>query len=457
MTDRIHRSHSFPESFAWGAATAAYQIEGAAQADDKGESVWDLFCRREGAIYGGHDGSEACDHYHQLEYDVELMRQIGLNAYRFSVSWPRVLPEGRGKINSKGLDFYSQLVDRLLEQAIEPYVTLFHWDFPAELFYRGGWLNPDSVDWFADYAATVVRHLSDRVTRWITINELQTFIALGHQDGTHAPGLKLPMHEVLQAGHHALMAHGKAVQAIRATARKTPWVSVAPIGLVMIPPDDSPHSIELARQATFSVFRKDAWNNTWWMDPLLIGEYPEDGLQLYGADVPLFSSIDMDLIRQPLDALCYNHYWGAIGPMDSTQTPISHWPEGHPQTTMQWPVTPSSFYWITRFLHERYRTALVCTENGMANQDSVSLDGKVHDPQRIDFMQRYLLELHRAIREGADVRGYFCWSLMDNFEWAEGYRPRFGLVYVNYQNQQRILKDSASWYAKVIRDNAILD
>jgi beta-glucosidase len=445
--------NSFPEGFLWGAAAASYQIEGAATADGRGPSTWDMFCRKPGAVWNGQSGDVACDHYNRYREDVGLMRQMGLRAYRLSIAWPRVLPEGVGRVNEAGLGFYDRLVDALLEAGIEPWVTLFHWDFPLELYYRGGWLNRDSAEWFAEYTDVVVRRLSDRVRSWMTLNEPQVYIGAGHLEGRHAPGDQLAFREVLRAGHHTLLAHGRAVQAIRASARKTPEVGFAPVGLVKCPASANVEDVAAARQATFAVRERTSWTNSWWMDPVYLGAYPEDGWNAYGADVPTVKAGDLETIHQPLDFFGVNIYEsqtlraGEAGPEHVAR------PVGFPITAFEWGVTPEAAYWGPKFFWERYKKPIVITENGISCRDWVSLDGKVHDPNRIDFMQRYLRELGRAAGDGVSTRGYFHWSVLDNFEWAHGYKHRFGLVFCDYATQKRILKDSGEWYARVIASN----
>lgn len=443
----------FPDGFAWGAATAAYQIEGAAQEDGKGDSVWDMLCRKQGAIFQGQNGDVACDNYHRWPEDVALMQKIGLKAYRLSISWPRVLPEGTGAVNKKGLEFYDRLIDGLLAAGVSPWVTLFHWDYPYELFCRGGWLNRDSIDWFADYARVVVDRLSDRVTNWMTFNEPQMFLALGHVAGSHAPGMKYADAEMLRVCHHAFCAHGKGVQAMRAAARQPLKIGFAPAAFVKIPQNGSPDSVELAREAMFAVTNRGHFNNAWYMDPVLLGRYPEDGLEQFRDVPPPVQAGDMELMCQPLDWLGANIYGGVTVLPRSGNT--GDYPEklelpGHPITMMGWHTVPESLYWGPRFLAERYKLPVVITENGMSGHDWVSPDGAVHDPYRIEFTRQYLSALSRAIQDGVDVRGYFHWSLMDNFEWAEGYKQRFGLIHVDYQTQKRTLKDSAAWYRRVI-------
>ena len=447
---------SFSKNFTWGAAAAAYQIEGAWDADGKGESVWDMLTRQKGRVWENHNGNVACDHYHRYKDDVRLMSEIGLHAYRLSVSWPRVMPEGTGRVNAVGLAFYDRLVDELLAHKIDPWVTLFHWDYPYDLFLRGGWLNPDSPQWFAEYTAVVVDKLSDRVTHWITLNEPQCFIGLGHLASVHehAPSLKLGMREALIAAHHCLVAHGMSVQTIRARARKTPSIGWAPVGSVFYPATESADDIEAAREVTHSVKGDNFWSNSWFADPVVLGHYPEAGLQAYGKNVPAFKASELETICQPMDFYGVNIYTGTPVKAGPDGKPLPIWfPPGHPHTHFSWKIVPESLYWGPRFLAERYKLPIVITENGLSNVDVVSLDGKVHDPQRIDFLNRYLLALQRAAGEGIDIRGYFHWSIMDNFEWAEGYKHRFGLVHVDYETQKRTLKDSAYWYREVIRTN----
>ena len=447
---------SFSKNFTWGAAAASYQIEGAWNEDGKGESVWDMLTRQQGRIWENHNGNVACDHYHRYKEDVRLMSDIGLQAYRLSISWPRVMPEGSGRVNVAGLAFYDRLVDELLAHKIDPWVTLFHWDYPYDLFLRGGWLNPDSPQWFADYTAVIVDKLSDRVTHWMTLNEPQCFIGLGHLAGAHAhaPAMKLGMREALVAAHHCLVAHGRGVQTIRARARKAPSIGWAPVGSIFYPATESAEDIAAAREVTHSVKGDNFWNNAWFADPVVLGHYPEAGLQAHGKNVPAFKASDMETICQPLDFYGVNIYTGTPVKAGPDGKPLPIWfPPGHPHTHFSWKIVPESLYWGPRFLAERYQLPIVITENGLSNVDIVSLDGKVHDSQRIDFLNRYLLALQRAAGEGIDIRGYFHWSIMDNFEWAEGYKHRFGLVHIDYETQKRTLKDSAYWYREVIRTN----
>lgn len=444
-----------PEQFVWGVASAAYQVEGAAGVDGRSPSVWDDFSTTPGKVFDGHTGAVACDSYHRIGEDVDLIAGLGAKGYRLSISWPRVLPEGTGAVNKAGLDYYDRLVDGLLARGVDPWVTLFHWDMPSCLYRRGGWLNRDCASWFAEYSRAVVERLSDRVTHWFTLNEPQIFLGLGHNEGTHAPGLKLSRKDVLLATHHALLSHGHAAKVIRAHAKKAPRIGCAPVGNLKSPATETAADIEAARQATFSV-PAEGWtfNYTWYCDPMLAGRYPEDGLKLFGSDAPTPHAGDMETIHQPMDFFGVNIYSSEIvraGPDGKPQT-VKRGP-GYPITMFRWPVQPDALYWGPRFLQERYKLPVVITENGLASMDWVHADGKVHDPGRIDFLHRYLSELRRAIADGVDVRGYFHWSIMDNFEWAEGYALRFGLVYVDYQKGERIPKDSYHWYKGVIESN----
>jgi beta-glucosidase len=442
---------TFPANFVWGAATAAYQIEGAAYEDGRGLSTWDVFCKRPGAVFEGHSGDVACDHYHRYREDVGLMRELGLQSYRFSVSWSRVLPEGRGAVNDKGLSFYDRLVDELLAAGIQPNCTLFHWDLPQALQRCGGFMHRDMADWFADYATLMGRTLGDRVKLWVTQNEPQCYIGFGVLSGYHAPGLKLDFSESLIAAHNSLRAHGKAVSALRAN------VPNARVGYVLAtqlarPESQSPADHEAARAATFSVRDRTHWNNTWWTDPLLFGRYPEDGLALFGADMPTFPAADWKDLHQPLDFLGLNVYRAETYRAGADGSPeLLPVPPGYPRSGVDWqPITPDAMYYGPLFFHERYATPFWITESGLSTRDQVFLDGKVHDPQRIDYMHRSLLELRRAMRAGVKVEGYLAWSLLDNFEWADGYKQRFGIIYVDYASQRRLPKDSYDWYKQVI-------
>ena len=444
-------AQTFPDRFVWGAATAAFQVEGGALADGRGRSIWDMLCDKAGAIHGGHNAEVSSDHYHRWAEDVALLRQLGLNGYRFSLSWPRVLPSGTGQPNAAGLAFYDRLVDGLLEAGITPYVTLFHWDLPLELYHRGGWLNRDVASWFADYAELVARRLGDRVEHWMTLNEPQVFVGHGHYDGRHAPGLKFSLGEMLRCAHHALLAHGRGVQAVRAASPRPARIGFAPMGFPKLPASDSAEDRAAAREQMYSVTEPNHWNLTWWADPVLLGQYPEDGLALFGKDAPKVAAGDLEVISAPTDFLGLNIYQGSVIRRGATGRPevVPH-PPGFPVTGFNWPVTPEALYWGPKFAFERYQKPIFITENGLSCRDWPSLDERVHDPQRIDFITRHLRELFRAIQDGVPIEGYFHWSALDNFEWADGYKERFGLIYVDYATGRRTPKDSYHWYAKVI-------
>ncbi|MHC1749660.1 MAG: GH1 family beta-glucosidase [Cellulosilyticaceae bacterium] len=448
----------FKKDFAFGVATSAYQIEGAAYDDNKGLSIWDIYCKQPGKIYEGHTGDKACDHYHRYKEDVALMKQMGIKAYRFSISWPRIMPNGVGEINEKGLEFYDNLVNELLEAGIEPYVTLFHWDLPYSLHKKGGWMNEESPKWFEAYAKIVVERLSDRVKYFITFNEPQCFIGLGYSQGLHAPGLKQSLSDTLTMAHHILLAHGYAVKVMRQYAKQAIKIGYAPTASMNYPATESQEDIEAARKSIFNmpkeIDERWAWNVTWWSDPIFFGKYPEDGLALFKDYMPVVKEEDMAIISQPIDFFGHNIYNGLeIKAGKKEEVVYQKRYSGYPKTALNWPITPKSLYWGPRFLYERYQKPIYITENGLACHDVISLDGKVHDPNRIDFLHRYLQELKRAAEDGVDIAGYFQWSFMDNFEWHSGYAERFGIVFVDYTTGKRILKDSAYWYKDVIKTN----
>ncbi|MDR1009682.1 MAG: beta-glucosidase [Opitutaceae bacterium] len=448
----------FPKNFTWGVAAAAYQIEGAAASDGRGPSVWDDFSYQPGNVFEDHNGDVACDHYHRYREDVALMRELGAGAYRLSLSWSRILPDGVGKPNARGLAFYDRLIDALLAAKITPWVTLFHWDFPSALQQRGGFLNRDAADWFGGYAALVASRLGDRVKHWMTVNEPPCVIGNGYQQGEFAPGLKLPHAGCLLAAHNLLRAHGRGVQALRAGCKGRVQISIAQTSRERIPADrDNPRDIEAARADYFSATRRDLWNLSWWADPVVFGRYPDDGIEAFAAEMPRIGSGDMRLISQKIDYLAYNCYSGwpvrADAKGRAEKIPGGFGP-GNPRGTLPWlQVAPQAPYWAARFQTERYKLPFVFSENGWCGTDFVHLDGAVHDPQRIDFMTRYLREIRRACDEGVPVAGYFYWSILDNFEWTQGYKDRFGLVHVDYTTQKRTPKDSYYWYRDTIRAN----
>lgn len=447
----------FPENFTWGAATASYQIEGGAQADGRGPSVWDMMCRWEGKVNSGHSGDVACDHYHRFREDVDLMAEIGVRSYRFSFAWPRVIPTGVGAANEAGLTFYDRLLDALLEKGIEPFPTLFHWDYPLALFSRGGWLNPDSPKWFADYTALLVDRFSDRISKWFTLNEPSCFLGLGHVTGAHAPGLKLDYPEFFLGVKHALMSHGTASQVIRSQSKTpNPQVSIAPVSSLGVPVDDSEENIVAAREYTFGEPHPDRgfWHPAIYLDPICKGIWPESIERFLSSRPIAVSDEDMRTMHQVPDSIGLNYYSAVrVQSMpDGSIRSLLHVP-GHPRTGFDWPVVPEGMYWSIRFHHERYGLPCYITENGLSGIDWVAEDGGVHDPQRIDYTARHLRELLRAHHDGHPVLGYYHWSLLDNFEWAEGYRHRFGLIHVDYETQKRTIKDSGYWYRRVAESN----
>jgi len=441
---------SFRDDFIWGAATSSYQIEGGAVADGKGPSIWDVYCEEPGKIIDGSSGAVACDHYHRYEEDVALMAEIGLKGYRFSLSWPRIIPDGDGTVNEAGLDFYDRLVDALLARNIQPFVTLYHWDLPQALFSRGGWMNPSSPDWFGKYAEVIAKRLGDRVSHWFTLNEPQCFIGLGLWSGDQAPGLKMGWKDILLAAHHALLAHGRSVQAIREHSKLPSKIGAAPTGTPMLPVEETDENIRVAYQATFSIPERTTWNFAWYTDPIFLGYYPEEGLRVFGKDVPKFGEADMELINQPLDFCGLNIYHGRR--IDAVGNRLDR-PEGFPITSTKWPLTPDALYWGPRFFHQRYELPIYITENGCSMNDWVDCDGRVPDLQRLDYHKRYLRAYRKAAADGVPLHGYFLWSLMDNFEWSKGYTERFGIIHVDYQTQERTLKESAKWYREVIASN----
>ena len=449
---------SFRKDFVWGAATASYQVEGAAYEDGKGLNIWDVFCKEDGHVYEHHTGDVACDQYHRYKEDVAIMKELGLKAYRFSVNWARILPEGTGKVNEKGLAYYDNLVNCLIENGIEPYMTLYHWDLPYALHQRGGWLNPQSPEWFYEYAKLMAAHFSDRVSHFFTFNEPQCTVGLGYVTGEHAPGLKVGPYDYFSIWHNVLKAHGRGVQAIREAAVRPVEIGMAPCGALYYPATDSKEDIEAARKANFSLPEADiravSWDVAFCADPVFLGQYPEDIMKSFGQYFPKNAEKDLELISQPLDFYGQNMYNAVPVRADENGNPVRvDRYQGFPKTAIQWPVTPEVLYWAPKFLYERYQKPFYVTENGMSSHDWVSLDGKVHDASRVDFMHRYLREFKKAAADGVDLRGYFAWSLMDNFEWAYGYSERFGMVYVDYQTQKRTVKDSGLFYKNVIASN----
>lgn len=441
---------TFPKDFAWGVGTSAYQIEGYGR-DGRGPSIWDDFCDRIKPQCNHASAEVACDHLHHLEEDIGLLRSLGVNSYRFSIGWPRILPEGVGDVNHQGLDFYNRLVDGLLEAGITPHLTLFHWDYPRALQEQGGWMNPDSADWFAEFTAVVVRHLSDRVGHWYTVNEPACFTSLGLHEGQHAPGLKRPFRDLLQATKHVMLAHGKAAEIIRMESKLMPRIGFAHVSPYFYTDREEKKLIKNTARETFKIGDKSVFKNAWWLDLMVNGQVPEDAAAVFGEDMVHFSEEDLIQIAQPLDFIGVNVYFGHEVAFNQYGT--AEWPKpapGAPRNDSGWPIQPELLYWTPRFFYERYHLPIVISENGFSNLDWIHTDGRVHDPQRIDFIQRHLLALKQALDEGIPISGYFYWTLMDNFEWTEGYEKRFGLVHVDFTTQQRTIKDSGFWYRDLI-------
>ncbi|MBC7233942.1 MAG: beta-glucosidase [Chloroflexi bacterium] len=441
---------SFPQSFLWGVSTSAYQIEGAVDEDGRGLSIWDTFCRQPGKVRNGENGDVAADHYHRWQEDVHIMAELGLKAYRFSIAWPRILPSGYGAVNPKGLDFYGRLVDALLAKGIEPFPTLYHWDLPQALQDRGGWPNRDTAYYFAEYAQVIAEALGDRVTYWITHNEPFVAAVLGYFTGEHAPGVQDPV-AAFQAGHHLLLSHGLAAQALRETARLRPHVGIALNLSPVYPASES----EADRQAAV---RFDGVLNRMFLDPLFRRQYPQDLLNLLGGLFPQPEPGDLDRIGAPLDFLGVNYYSRIVvrhDPEFPLIQAVQVQPEGAEYSQM-WEIYPQGMYDLLTRIWADYRPAYVLvTENGIPVADAPDLDGRVRDERRIRYLRDHLVQVHRAMSDGVPLRGYFVWSLLDNFEWAHGYAMRFGLVYVDYATQQRIVKDSGRWYAQVVAENGV--
>ncbi|MFT5241574.1 MAG: beta-glucosidase [Candidatus Promineifilaceae bacterium] len=457
-------SYRFPEAFRWGAATAAYQIEGAVAEDGRKPSVWDTFCERPGAVITGDSGAVACDHYHRYEEDIALMGSLGIKHYRCSLAWPRIIPDGRGAVNQAGLDFYKRLFDCCAKHDVTPHVTLFHWDTPQALEDRyRAWLSRDIVDDFADYAAVVVKALGDHVNHWITLNEIACFTLYSHHDRTHphpfmtAPGTKVAhRRDPFQALHHACLAHGRAVQAIRANTPRPCHVSIAENVTVAVPWAETPADIEAAQKS----FQLGHCNGAA-LYPIMTGDFSPLWLEHNQELMPEMQGDDLKTIHQPLDEMGLNIYSGET--VRAADNPRGfegmHLPQGYPRLDMPWlNIVPHSLYWGVRHVAETlgFKGGIYISENGCAAQDTIDVNGEVMDLDRILYLKSHLQQLHRASAEGYNVSGYFQWSFLDNFEWCWGYSKRFGIIRTNYETQERIPKTSAKWYAECIRQNRVV-
>ena len=454
--------YDFPDGFEWGAATAAYQIEGAIAAEGRKPSVWDTFSAQPGRTLNGDTGTIACDHYHRVREDVQWMAQLGIQHYRFSLAWSRIIPEGRGAVNEAGIDFYRRLVDALLDHGITPHATLFHWDSPQALEDRyGSWRSREMAQDFADYATAVVERLGDRITSWMTINEIVCFTHLGYGVQTlpvHAPGTVVSsLQEVWQTSHHALLAHGLACQAIRAATPGPCTVALVDNFVPTVPLTETAADIAAA-QAAFPLHG----TNGGILAPALTGQYGPELLALLGDQAPVISAGDLDIIHQPLDWLGFNTYFGTyVRAIDhGAGFEVLPFPQSYPRLQMPWlHFLPDCVYWGIRHLSEtlhRPDLAVRITENGCAVADTPTATGEIIDSDRILYLRHCLRAAHRAVQEGYPLRGYFAWSLMDNFEWAYGFDRRFGLLYTDYATQQRIPKASFNWYQNCIRQNRVV-
>jgi beta-glucosidase len=451
MPTRPTRRFDFPPDFVFGSATAAYQVEGAAHADGRGDSIWDAYSRRKGAIADGSSGEDACRHYELWQEDLDLLKDLGHQAYRFSVAWPRIQPLGSGAFNPKGFDFYSRLIDGMLERGIKPNCTLYHWDLPTPLEEQGGWLNRDTALRYRDYAHAVTKRFGDRVDLWATFNEANIFTLLGYKLGIHAPGRKESDQAYRQIIHHVLLAHGLGMQALRPNLRRPG----AKAGIVLLaaapwPMDPSPETRAAAERC---------WQmgNDWWMLPMTQGRYPEGPWKRLGQAVPQVQPGDLELIRQPMDYIGVNYYSPervVADPADPGGWKGIAAPPQAPRPDMPgWEVFAPGIRSVLIQFHRRYGLPIYVTENGMGlNEEPLGDDGRVHDERRTDFLKRHLAEIRRAMEQGADVRGYFHWSLMDNFEWGFGFTLHFGLVHTDYQSYRRTPKDSALWYRACIKE-----
>ncbi|HLH34337.1 MAG TPA: family 1 glycosylhydrolase [Alloacidobacterium sp.] len=454
---------TFPKDFLWGAATAAMQIEGTPMSKGGGESVWEPFLRKPHATLDGNTNTIADDSYNRWQEDIDIIRQIGLNAYRFSISWPRVLPEGAGRINQQALDHYDKFIDALLKINVTPVVTVYHFDYPEALQKKGGWLNPDSSKWLADYAELLAKRYSDRVRYWLTINEPNIFWSLSSEATMFPPAEKQPPNKLVQGSINILQGHGRSVQAIRATAKQPVKIGMPIAGMINMPATESAADIAAARDSSFTLNPiqiipgspgQYLLNNAWWLDPIFLGKYNESGLSHYGKDAVAATDNALKVIHQPIDYCAVNLYFGAHFKAGADGKPEKvPDPPNITRTPYGWAVTPDILYWGPKFLYERYNKSILVTENGMSWNDTVSPDGQVHDPVRVRFIHDYLKAYRRAIGDGVKAHGYFYWSLLDNFEFTQGFKQRFGITYVNFKTLKRTLKDSALDYRKIIQSN----
>jgi beta-glucosidase len=448
---------TFPQGFLWGSATASYQVEGAVHEDGRGPSIWDTFSHTPGKTHNGDTGDVADDHYHRYKEDIALMSDLGLTTYRFSIAWPRIFPTGTGARNPKGFVFYDRMLDTLLEAKIAPYCTLYHWDLPQALQDKGGWQNRDTAKAFAEYAGVVAEHLSDRVKNFMTVNELSTFVNLGYESGRHAPGLKLDRKGVAQVAHHAVLGHGLAVEAIRAHAKPGVKIGFADNLTAATPVIESAEHIAAAKTA----IREE---NAMFGTVIREGKYTDAYLKKLGADAPTFTAEELKTIGSPIDFTGLNIYTGEFVRADES-SPVGYArvkrPASSPHMYSEWLfMTPEALYWAPKLVSELWSAEqgakeLYITENGCSSADVLTPEGHVYDSDRIMYLRNYMTQLHRAVSEGVPVKGYFLWSLLDNYEWADGYEKRFGITYVDFETQKRTPKLSSAYYKEVIRRNGL--
>ncbi len=440
---------AFSKDFRWGVATASYQIEGGAHEADKGLNVWDVGSATPGRVFEGHSGDVGCDHYHKFREDVALMKELGIKAYRFSVNWARLIPAGTGRISEDGKRFYTELLEALKEADIEPWMTLFHWDYPYELYLRGGWLNPESPKWFEAYATVCAELFGDLCDKFILINEPQVFLGEGHKTGGHAPFLKLSDGDVMRCAHNVLLACGRAEKAIRATVKRPVQIGTAQAFWLSIP--ERAEDYELAKKDSFDCHRNFGSVN-YFTDPLIFGKYPDEFRAWQEESGFSYPESDMEIIKSQIDFYGVNTYSGDYVTQKEGKLVRVVPPMTVPKTDMRWNVYPDSLYYGPKFLYERYHLPIVMTENGVAISEWKDLNGEIKDYSRIDFIKRYLRAFARAAEE-VEVAGYFYWSFIDNFEWAEGTSKKFGLVHIDYGTLERTPKESAWFYKKVIETN----
>ena len=443
----------FPAGFLWGSATASYQVEGAVNEDGRGKSIWDTFSHTPGKVHNGDTGDISVDYFHRYKDDIRLMQELGLKTFRFSIAWSRIFPTGTGAPNPQGLNFYNHMVDALLEAGIQPYCTLYHWDLPQPLQDKGGWSNPDTSKAFADYAGYTAGKLSDKIQNFMTINEMRTVAEQGYSLGVHAPGLQLGTKALAQLNHYLVLGHGLAVQSIRAQARRGTKVGIADNINATVPVIESPEHIAAAHKA----IREE---NAMYLSVIEEGSYSDLYLKRLGANAPHFTAEELKIISSPMDFVGLNIYQPTFVRADSTEAGycVIPPPSSYPHMYSPWlTVGPEAIYWGPKLVAELWKVkTLYITENGASSADQIAQDGHVYDTDRVMYLRNYLTQLQRAVAEGVPVKGYFLWSLLDNFEWADGYEKRFGITYVDFTTQKRLPKESAAYYKQVISSNRVL-